>query len=200
MLDTHARRYVSPVIRIIAKAFLKYNISANQITILAFLIGVLTGPLIYFDFPILACIFLWISGLLDAVDGAVARMKKNITAWGTLMDITFDRIVELAVIIGLAFKYTNIRIELLMLTSAIIFSMTIFLTVGALTEKKGEKSFYYQAGVAERTEGFILLSIMILFNNLIVWSTIIFTILVTITAFQRMIEAKRIFDTIDKNK
>lgn len=122
----------------------------------------------------------------------MARLKKQSSAWGTLLDITFDRIVELSVIIGLAARYPKAGFLLLLLTAAIVFSMTIFLTVGALTEKKGMKSFYYQAGVAERTEGFLLFTVMILFPQWLIWSTSAFFILEIFTGLQRMLEARRI--------
>ena len=73
-------------------------------------------------------------------------------------------------------------------------SMTIFLTVGALSEKKGVKSFYYQAGVAERSEGFIFFSLMILIPSYLGIITNIFSILIIITAIQRFLEAKRLLD------
>ena len=73
-------------------------------------------------------------------------------------------------------------------------SMTIFLTVGALSEKKGVKSFYYQAGVAERSEGFIFFSLMILIPSYLGIITNIFSILIIITAMQRFLEAKRLLD------
>lgn len=67
-----------------------------------------------------------------------------------------------------------------------------FLTVGALTEKKGIKSFYYQAGLAERTEGFILFTLMILLPQWLLWITDVFLAVELITALQRMTEARRI--------
>ena len=76
----------------------------------------------------------------------------------------------------------------------ILMSMTIFLTVGALSEKKGVKSFYYQAGVAERSEGFIFFSLMILIPSYLGIITNIFSILIIITAIQRFFEAKRLLD------
>ncbi|BCJ86282.1 hypothetical protein [Effusibacillus dendaii] len=108
-----------------------------------------------------------------------------------MLDITFDRIVELSVIIGVAAKYPQVQFWLLLLTAGIVFSMTVFLTVGALSEKKGVKSFYYQAGLAERTEGFILFPIMMLFPAWLLITTKIFVFVEIFTAIQRMWEAKR---------
>ncbi|RXT13738.1 CDP-alcohol phosphatidyltransferase family protein [Ammoniphilus sp. CFH 90114] len=192
MLDTHARKYVEPYISSTGRVLLRMGLSANQVTWIAFLLGILTGPLIYFEQPIWAIVFLWLSGFLDAVDGSMARSSKKTSAWGTVMDITFDRIVELSVIVGLAARFPQAQFLLLLLTASIVFSMTVFLTVGALSEKKGIKSFYYQAGLAERTEGFILFTVMILFPAWLLWSTGLFLAVEVFTALQRMFEARRI--------
>jgi archaetidylinositol phosphate synthase len=192
LLDTHARKWAEPMIGHTAKQLLRWGLKPNQVTWMAFVIGLCTGGFIYLNMPVVAVIVLWLSGYLDAVDGSMARLKKQTSAWGTLLDITFDRIVELFVIIALAALYPEAVFLLLLLTASIVFSMTIFLTVGALTEKKGMKSFYYQAGVAERTEGFILFTLMILLPDWLLWTTGLFLALETFTGLQRMIEARRI--------
>lgn len=194
MLDTYARKYVNPIIEIGADFFIKCKLNANQVTMLALLLGLSASIFIYFDLPIIAFILLWISGYLDAVDGAIARKSKTSSAFGTLLDILSDRIVEIGIIISLGLKYENIRFELLILTACILISMTVFLTVGALTEKKGMKSFYYQAGIAERSEGFILFTIMFLFPSYLKISTSIFSFLIIITIGQRFFEAKKVLD------
>ena len=189
MLDTYGRKYVDPLINHVANFFLEKKKQPNEITILALVVGLTTGPLIYLDHPILATVFLWISGLLDAVDGAMARKIEKTSPWGTLMDITFDRMVEITVFLSLGLKYPKARMELLILMVAILLSMTIFLTVGALSDQRGIKSFYYQAGLAERTEGFLLSSLMILLSR--------YAGLVFFTAVQRMLEAKRILSHLE---
>ncbi|WP_425802988.1 CDP-alcohol phosphatidyltransferase family protein [Desulfitobacterium sp. Sab5] len=192
MLDTYARKYVQRFIDLTASLLLQLNISANQVTKTALVIGLFSGVAILFYKPLLAVSLLWLSGYFDAVDGSMARKNNAASPWGTLMDITFDRLVELSVILGLAWRYPEAQFLLLLLTAGIIFSMTVFLTVGALAEKKGMKSFYYQAGLAERTEGFIFLSLMTLFPEWIYWTTGLFAFAVTFTAIQRLWEAKRI--------
>lgn len=194
MLDTHARKYISPVISKIADKLLKFNLTPNQITLAGFLFGILSAVIYYFNYPALAVLILWISGLLDVLDGAMARKANMTSSFGTVMDVTFDRLVEIGIIISIAFLHPSTRFVLILLMGSIIFSMTVFLTVGAVSEKKGVKSFYYQAGLAERTEGFIFFSIMMLFSDIIIITTTIFLILIVITAIQRMFEAKKILD------
>jgi phosphatidylglycerophosphate synthase len=160
---------------------------------IALFLGILAGILSYFGYPLLALCSLWISGYLDAVDGTIARIQGS-TGFGTVMDITFDRLVEISIIIGLALKYPGNEIYFLFLACSIIITMTIFLTTGTMADKMSEKSFYYQAGLAERTEGFIMFSLMMVFTNHLKILTLIFTLMIIITAVQRFLEAKRILD------
>ncbi|UJF26433.1 CDP-alcohol phosphatidyltransferase family protein [Planococcus sp. 107-1] len=191
MLDTHARKHVQPIVEKTTDALLKLGFTANGVTKIAFAIGISSGLLIYLDKPILAVIALWLSGYLDVVDGTMARKTKP-SPWGTLLDISFDRLVEIGVILGLAFRFPDSMWALLLLCASIVIAMTIFLTVGALSDKKGMKSFYYQAGLAERTEGFILFTLMILFSTYLTAITLIFFVIQIFTISQRLAEAKRI--------
>ena len=194
MLDTHARKYVNPIIELGAEFLLKLKLTPNNVTILALLLGVSTSIFLYFDMQIIAVTLLWVSGYLDAVDGAMARRSNSSSSFGTLLDIFSDRIVEVSIVLVLGLKFVDVRYNLIVLTVCILMSMTIFLTVGALSEKKGVKSFYYQAGVAERSEGFIFFSLMILIPSYLGIITNIFSILLIITAIQRFLEAKRLLD------
>ncbi|WP_416144787.1 CDP-alcohol phosphatidyltransferase family protein [Planococcus koreensis] len=191
MLDTHARKHVQPTVEKTADFLLKMGFSADGITKIAFAIGVSSGLFIYLDQPLIAILVLWLSGYLDVVDGTMARKTKP-SSWGTLLDISFDRVVEISVILGLAFRFPDSMWALLLLSVSIIIGMTVFLTVGALSEKQGTKSFYYQAGLAERTEGFILFTLMIVFSTYLTAITLIFVAVQLITIAQRMAEAKRI--------
>ncbi|PPA70565.1 CDP-alcohol phosphatidyltransferase family protein [Jeotgalibacillus proteolyticus] len=191
MLDTHARKYVQPFIEKGADRLLKKGLTANQVTVFSFIIGVSAGPLVYVGQPLAAVILLWLSGYLDAVDGSMARKTKT-SPFGTVMDVTFDRIVEISVILGVAFLYPHILWAALLLMASIVISMTIFLTVGNVSENNGVKSFRYQAGLAERTEGFIFLTVMMLFPSILLWSTLAFLAVELFTAGQRFLEAKRI--------
>ncbi|MGL6131487.1 MAG: CDP-alcohol phosphatidyltransferase family protein [Fusobacteriaceae bacterium] len=192
MLDTNCRKYVQPIIKVGATLAIKIGLTADAVTVIAMLIGVLSGVFTAFNLNILGVTALWFSGYLDAVDGTIARKTNTSSPFGTVMDITFDRIVEGSVILGVAYKYPQFSFVSLLLAISIIISMTVFLTTGPLAENKGEKTFYYQAGLAERTEGFIMLSLMILLQNKANIVINIFTVMVLFTAIQRFLEAKRI--------
>lgn len=69
MLDTHQRRYVQPLIDKVDKNFVEIGLSANQVTKITLIIGVMTGPLICFGYKDWAVLALWISGFSDTVEG-----------------------------------------------------------------------------------------------------------------------------------
>lgn len=194
MLDTYGRKYVNKWIDLGACFFEKLKFTPNMVTQVAFLVGASAGPLIYFHKPIFAVLVLWFSGYLDAVDGALARKTRNTSSWGTLMDITFDRLVEISVIMGFAFYDIDRSIYLLAMACSIVFSMTVFLSVGALVNKESQKSFYYQAGVMERTEGFLFFTAMILISSQFNVLALIYTALVCFTGAQRLLEARDVME------
>lgn len=191
MLDTHARKHVQPVVEKTSDFLLKRGFTADGVTKIAFIIGISAGVFVYFDQPFWAVFVLWVSGYLDVVDGTMARKTKP-SPWGTLLDISFDRLVEIGVLVGLALRFPDSMWVLLLLSASITIAMTVFLTVGALSDNKGMKSFYYQAGLAERTEGFILFTLMIIFSTYLTQITLVFLAVQIFTIAQRMAEAKRI--------
>jgi archaetidylinositol phosphate synthase len=191
MLDTHGRRFVQPSIDRTAALLLKLGLTANQVTMIAFVIGIAASVLVYMGYSVAGVAVLWLSGYLDAVDGSMARLSKKSSPWGTVMDGTFDRLVEGGIIIALALRHPvpEVLFPLLLLAISIVFSITVFLTVGAVSEQKGYKSFYYQAGLAERTEGFILFSLMILFQEQLILWTLVFLFVEVFIGLQRFLEA-----------
>ncbi len=194
MIDSKARKFLDPLIDKTADILMSFGLSANQTTWIAFIIGGFAALLVYFKLPLIAVTFLWISGFLDSVDGSIARKNNNASSWGTVLDITFDRVVEILMIISLALIYPKTHFLMMILLSSIIISMTIFLTVGTVSKNEGIKSFHYQAGFAERTEGFIFLTFMTLFPANIIFFTALFSAAILFTAGQRILEARRILN------
>lgn len=188
MLDTHARKFIQPSFNYIAKQCVKLGFSANKLTITALILGLAAALLNYFVLPIAAIIVLWLSGLIDALDGTVARLENNKSNLGAFLDITFDRVVELAILYSIYLRNPQLAFMLFVLCSTFLLSMTVFLTVGSLTANTSEKSFYYQAGITERTETFIFFTLMILLPKYTELIGYVFAFLVLITILTRFRE------------
>ena len=189
MLDTYGRKYLDKYFDNTAALLINLKLKPTHVTIMALLTGISASLFYYFDNIIISMLLLWFSGFLDAVDGTMARKSKLITKTGTLLDICFDRVVELVFIIIFALKHIDATFALLCLTSTIVLSMSVFLTSGMMLDNKGKKSFHYQAGLMERTEGFIMFTIMMTLNSLMKEISFIYAALILFTAVQRLIQA-----------
>lgn len=189
MLDTRARKFVAPIIHLVASLMIRLGIQSEHITIASFVLGLGAGICLLAGAPLTALALLWISGFLDTLDGAMARRDDNSSPWGALMDITFDRLVELGLILVLGIRHDEALLPLLTLACSIIFSMTVFLTVDALAPRTGKKAFHY---LADRTESFLLFSAMILLPRFLSPLTLLFAAVVVVTGLQRLAQARRL--------
>lgn len=192
MLDTHGRGYLNSLFQNLAKLLLSLHLKPLHVTFMALIIGLIGAFCFYIGLHILSLLLLWCSGLFDVLDGEMARQSKSQSNKGALLDLLFDRIVEIAYIFS--FVGTASTISLLILACTIILSMTLFLSVGAMSDKESKKSFYYQAGLIERTEGFMLFSLMIVFSTYSTYIAYVFSILIFITVLQRLREALQILE------
>ena len=168
------------------------NFLPVNITLLAFIIGISSGVFVCYKLYVLGVILLWLSGLFDAVDGNVARLTNTQSKLGAQIDIVSDRLVELSIIWGLALNHKESLYAMLLLVSAILISMTVFLTTGMISANNTKKSFYYQAGLMERTEGFIASTFMVLLHNYLTLFTYIYAILIIFTIMQRLFETYKL--------
>ena len=192
MLDTKARRTFDGLFDRTARCFLKCGLHPNHVTAAALVVGLGAGVTLYFDRLWLAAGLMWLSGFFDAVDGSMARQTGKSGLSGALFDIVSDRLVELAVFWALALRHPQSLYAMLALVSAVLLSMTVFLTTGMLARKSGNKSFYYQAGLMERTEGFIASTFMMLLPEWLVPLTWLYAALIGITIVQRLVEAYKL--------
>ena len=84
----------------IARSLVAAGIGPNSLTCTALALGLVAAALFFVDHGWWAMLVLVGSGLLDAVDGRVARLGRGATAWGGVLDLTSDRVVEAAVLLG----------------------------------------------------------------------------------------------------
>ena len=73
MLDSHAHRYLQPVLDLIARRCLRMGVSANALTLAGLACGLLAAVAVASGAPILGVTLLWLSGLLDAAEMIVGR-------------------------------------------------------------------------------------------------------------------------------
>jgi archaetidylinositol phosphate synthase len=189
MLDTKARKYIQPLLDLMATSCQRAGISANTLTIAGMLVGVGAAVLVVMGQYVAGFFVLWLSGLIDAADGTLARLTQP-SPMGAILDITFDRVVEISMILALATRFVDA--QLVLLAGIIAIAMSLFLSIGAAVANTSVKSFHYAPGLGERTEAFICLSLMLLDHaRLILW-TWVFIAVIVFTMMQRLYHAYQI--------
>ena len=138
-----------------------------------------------------AAILLWLSGLLDVLDGSVARMTGSVTQAGAYMDLILDRMVEAAVILGFAWFMPENMFAYLLFFVAVLFNFTTFVVAGALFQNTGGKGMHYDPGLAERTETFIVFTLMMLFPRHVFMVLTLFNGLIFTTGILRFVKVVR---------
>jgi phosphatidylglycerophosphate synthase len=76
------------------------------------------------------------------------------TALGGVLDLTFDRIVEAAVLLGLIWQHAELQLPAAVVLATWYVNITIFMATGAALGAR-EKLIHYPPGLVERTEAFI---------------------------------------------
>ncbi len=85
----------------IGKALARIGLTPNMMTISSILISLLSLYYFYHKNLLYAFIIIVIAGILDIMDGAIARATGRVSKFGTLLDNTADRVVEGIAILGL---------------------------------------------------------------------------------------------------
>lgn len=92
------------------KLLLYTSISANQVTILGALIGVIGGTMLAFGnwYTFTGALLLHLHLIFDCVDGEVARYRKGESLTGTYLELLCHQIVNPLVFMGISFNLYNV--------------------------------------------------------------------------------------------
>lgn len=103
MLNLFARAPISRVTDPIGKALVRAGLTPNGMTIVGSA-GAIACALVFFGQGMLlwATFTVWAFAMLDLLDGAMARAQGAGTAYGAVLDSTCDRLVDGAVLGGIA--------------------------------------------------------------------------------------------------
>ena len=143
-----------------AHSLAQIGISANLATMAALAAGIGAGIAFATRSPGWGILLLAISAALDALDGTLARQSGQPTLLGGVSDLVADRVVESAVIIGIAWPNPRLYLPALILVASWYVNITVFLAVGAALERRGTKLIDYPPGILERTEALIFFGVL----------------------------------------
>ncbi|MEX1057516.1 MAG: CDP-alcohol phosphatidyltransferase family protein [Natronospirillum sp.] len=192
MLDRYLHPLVKPPLRSTARAVARLGLSADQVTVLGFAVGLLAVPLIIMNLYLMALLCIVINRIADGLDGELARLSTPSDAGGFL-DITLDFIFYQAVVFafGLA-DPANTGWALLLMLSFVGTGIS-FLAFAIMAERHQltsvhypNKSLHYLNGLAEGTETIAVFVAFCLWPKHFAWIAGVFAVICFITAASRI--------------
>ncbi|MEM3130216.1 MAG: sugar phosphate nucleotidyltransferase [Nitrososphaerota archaeon] len=85
------------------------KISPNSVTILTFLLGLISTFILAQGKYVIGGLMVFIISILDGVDGELARLKNETTAFGSFLDSVLDRYIDLMIILSLVYSFGWIK-------------------------------------------------------------------------------------------
>jgi len=193
MFDRSFSQLIAPLIQRLARRARRLGLNANQLTLLGFLTGVFAAFLIAHEAYLAGAMAILASRLLDALDGAVARLTRATDAGGFL-DIALDFVFYAS--IPLAFAVSDPARNALpaaVLLAAFIGTGSSFLAFAVMAAKRGlsnlatpNKSFYFLGGLTEASETLICFMAMCAWPGLFIELAYGFAALCALTTATRI--------------
>jgi phosphatidylglycerophosphate synthase len=201
MLDSFAQRLIEPVLSRLARRLVALKVTANQLTLAGFAIGLLAAALIAQGAYKAGLLLLLLSRLCDGLDGAVARQTQP-TDRGGFLDITLDFIFYAAVVLAFALADPAANaLAAAALLAGFMGTGSSFLAFAVMAAKRqvskpmtGSKSFYFLGGLTEGTETLGFFVAMCLWPAQFALLAWVFAGLCVLTTLSRVVWGCKAFD------
>jgi phosphatidylglycerophosphate synthase len=159
MFDPPLRRLIDPPLNRAGIWLGTKGVSANAATLVGLAIGLLAVPLLAYRHYDAALVVILLNRLVDGLDGAIAR-RVGPTAFGGYLDIVCDMVFYAAVPLGFALADPEFAPWAALLLAAFLGTSSSFLARAIMAAQRGEadgqargqKSFFYAAGIIEGSE------------------------------------------------
>ena len=198
MLDNaKARRSLARFVDPVARLMLRLKVTPDGITWFG------CGATIFVSVAFLAqgkfligAILFGLFGLIDVLDGTMARMLGTAGPWGAFLDSTLDRISDSAVICALIYFYVNTEAKSnQMAVIAGIVSLVMSLMTSYARAKAESLGATCTVGIAERAERNLVIWIALLISALVTdvmpFALALLAVVSTITVIQRLLFVRR---------
>ena len=183
-LGTWVRRGFSPIL----VASQRLGITPNQISVFGFLLNVGAAVLVVFDHYIWGASVFIAAGLLDLVDGSLARRTGKTTPFGSFLDSTLDRISEGVIFAAIAYRLAldHLSVDVALVVLALLGSVTVSYT-RARAESLGVEC---RVGLASRFERIVLICVG-LYLDVLPYVIYVMLALTMFTVVQRVVHTYR---------
>ena len=171
-------------------------LSPNSLTLIGLLISIWAAVAFSKGDLLAGGLLILFSGLFDMIDGAVARAKDRMTAFGAVLDSVCDRYADAIIFVGILYGVIAGNIIQTTLFLVPLWLWVVFAIMGSYlvsyvrsrAETAGATAM--NIGVAERPERMMILVAGVL-SGYLGESIVIIVVLTHITMIQRLLHAKR---------
>jgi CDP-diacylglycerol--glycerol-3-phosphate 3-phosphatidyltransferase len=184
-------RYRGEVARVaepVARALVRLRVRPNQLSCLGLVCSAAAAGAFATDHRRTGALCLALSGALDILDGALARVSGQVSPFGAFLDSVLDRYSDLLVLAGLVFLFTQLgRPGAVAATLLAVIGTVMVSYTRARAESVGVEC---RVGVMERGERMLVLLAGALFGVLVpaIW---VVAIGANATALQRIAHTRR---------
>lgn len=200
MIDRYALAILKPAAEHAARRLAARGLSADQVSLAGFAIGLLAALMIALGFPAPAIVPLLLNRALDGIDGAMARLSQA-TDRGAFIDIGLDFLFYAAIPLGFAFADPGANaLAAAVLLAAFVGTGTSFLAYAVIAEKRGlksedypTKSFYYLGGLTEGAETIAAFLAMCWWPQYFAAIAYVYAALCTVTTVTRLLAGWQAF-------
>lgn len=196
-IEDFLRYYSKGLLDNIARFFLKTRIHPNTITILGLVGNFIGAALLALGHITAGGIVVLICGPLDALDGAMARLRGDSNKFGAFVDSVTDRYSELIILGGLLVFFL---LKNDVLNSGMVFLAAAGSVLVSYVKARAEAlDFTAKVGILTRVERYLVLAPLLVFNLPVIAIWII-AILANFTALQRIwYVRKQAYHQLDKD-
>ena len=190
-------RYIfRPFIKSMAKNLSKLGVTANIATTIMLVFALLSfALLVLFNNPLFFGIAIFLVGIFDGIDGAIARITNTTSKKGTFLDSTMDRFSEFIIFLAILIYcwdqllWNTINMNLVVFISSFTSIMISYIRARAENEFMGDFDFGLMAR-SERLFYLVITSIIDFFFGFFNELLFIFMWLVVGTALYRYAKIK----------
>lgn len=158
MIGKYLRPVVTKVINPIARGLLNIGVTPNMMTIFGTLLNVTLAIVLIAatEHLIIGALLLGLTGFVDLIDGAMARLIGHGTPYGAVLDATLDRIADGAVIGSILWWAITTRPEDTWLLITTIVALVFSEVVSYAKARAESHGIPVNNGLIERTERLII--------------------------------------------
>lgn len=196
MIDGPFRGYLPTYTHWLIKIYTKLKLHPNHVTILGFLLSLISTMLVIYDYLILAIIFWWLGRIFDGTDGIYARESNQSTHFGAYLDIVTDMAAYSLFVMGMYIRFPEFSFYWFIIITFYVLAITSALTLGSLENelkipKTDNRKLRIAAGLTEGGETGIAYTSFLLFPKLLYLTLLAWIVALGINFIFRTILAYR---------